>query len=655
MLAWARMMMVQFGDQSGFTIRVLRAGSPACAGMGFVVGDRHVVTCAHVVNSALGLPQRQQNRPGPDMRVQIEFPMLGDGNSGPVRNCQVAAWLAPAPDGVSGGDVAGLVFTSERLPEGAGIARLTALGAYRDAAVSVFGYPGDPPRFDTGAVARLRLAGGVGGGMIQLDADSSAAVRAQAGYSGSPVVIADTAGDAVLGMLAAAGNGRQTRDSYAIPAVRIASAWPDVVRVEEPATPAAGTNAGDALNWRLQPGGRGIRPTRGAVPHPAPNVPLPVFTGTDSALLSPAGNLDAGNVKSIHFSLDGGLLASRAESSSARGPDRVTIWDMTARRTVGDLDIDGDYVLPLRFSPDSSLLVGETMAPGTLEHGARAWSTDGLDLVASIVDAPGSGWSETISLQFSADGRLLAGIIKGQAGGVRIWDTATFSVVTDLQPRGGFTRWAKFTADGRLFACVDSGVGLRIRVWDTATFEPIARMELDHDAFGLATLSPDGQFMAGAVTGGIEVWNIVTYEHAAMLSPLEWPVRSITASDDGKWLAATAGGGNFMGLFEARQPIYVWDTSDFTEAAVLGNGRKEVCGDVTFRPDGELLAAKVRRPKGEEIRVWQVRTFDRVAALRCTKSVGSLQFSPDGQLLAGMIYASIARCESIGLWSLRPR
>ena len=95
---------------------------------------------------------------------------------------------------------------------------------------------------------------------------------------------------------------------------------------------------------------------------------------------------------------------------------------------------------------------------------------------------------------------------------MRIWDTATFSVITDLQLRGGFTRWAKFTADGRLFACVDSGVGLRIRVWDTATFEPIARMELDHDRFGLATLSPDGQFMAGAVTGGIEVWNIVTYE-----------------------------------------------------------------------------------------------------------------------------------------------
>ena len=40
--------------REGFVVRVLRAGSAVPAGVGLVVGDRHVLTCAHVVNTALG-------------------------------------------------------------------------------------------------------------------------------------------------------------------------------------------------------------------------------------------------------------------------------------------------------------------------------------------------------------------------------------------------------------------------------------------------------------------------------------------------------------------------------------------------------------------------------------------------------------------------
>ncbi len=214
--------------REGFTVRVLRSGSAAPAGVGFVVGERHIVTCAHVVNTALGRERRAQDKPDQDARVQVDFPMLGSAEGAPMRNCRVEAWTSPPQSGLIGGDVAGLVLVGEGLPIGAGPARLADRASLRGVEVDVFGYPGDPPRRH-GAWAILRLRGIVGGGVSQLDADSESAIRAQPGYSGSPVVISDEAGDAVTGMLTVASAYEGTRDAYATLVTRLVGAWPGVL------------------------------------------------------------------------------------------------------------------------------------------------------------------------------------------------------------------------------------------------------------------------------------------------------------------------------------------------------------------------------------------------------------------------------------------
>ncbi|MGH3854537.1 MAG: AAA family ATPase [Pseudonocardiaceae bacterium] len=215
------------GRREGFVVRVLRGGAPA--GVGIVVGERHILTCAHVVNTVLGREQRTQEQPGPQARVQVEFPILGDADGAPLRSCRVAVWVPPPVAGTAGGDVAGLMLVGEDLPVGAGPARLVEAGDVRDAEVAVFGYPGEPPRQRDGAWAACRLRGAVGAGMIQLDADSEAAFRAQPGYSGSPAVVAGEAGDDVVGMLAAASWDGEARDAYAIPVAQLVDAWPGVL------------------------------------------------------------------------------------------------------------------------------------------------------------------------------------------------------------------------------------------------------------------------------------------------------------------------------------------------------------------------------------------------------------------------------------------
>jgi hypothetical protein len=138
-------MPVASGDGETLVVEV-GSGSAAPAGVGFVVDATHIVTCAHVVNTALGRDQRAQEHPGPMARIQVDFPMLGDTAGAPSRSCAVQAWVPPPASGVSGGDVAGLVVVGEGLPALAGPARLADPAALRDVAAGVFGFPGNPPR-----------------------------------------------------------------------------------------------------------------------------------------------------------------------------------------------------------------------------------------------------------------------------------------------------------------------------------------------------------------------------------------------------------------------------------------------------------------------------------------------------------------------------
>lgn len=93
----------------------------------------------------------------------------------------------------------------------------------------MFGYPGSPPRLENGANSRLITRGAVGRGLIQLDADGETAIRTQAGFSGSPVVMTDEAGDAVVGMLAISSGDGGSGDAYAVPIAALAKGWPDVL------------------------------------------------------------------------------------------------------------------------------------------------------------------------------------------------------------------------------------------------------------------------------------------------------------------------------------------------------------------------------------------------------------------------------------------
>jgi len=189
------------------------------AGLGVLVGTRQVVTCAHVVNTALGLDQREQAQPAASALVQLEFPLLAGP---PTRTARVDAWVPPSQVGAGGGDVAGLVLT-EDAPAGVAPARLAGMTEKPGARLRVFGYPGTPPR-EAGAWVDVDLKGEVEGQLIQVESRGDQTIRAQPGYSGSPVWNHGTG--LVVGLLHAAPLAdEEYGDAYLLPPGRVAQAW----------------------------------------------------------------------------------------------------------------------------------------------------------------------------------------------------------------------------------------------------------------------------------------------------------------------------------------------------------------------------------------------------------------------------------------------
>ncbi len=210
--------MVAESSPDGFIVRILGPGGGP-VGLGALVTGRHIVTCAHVVNAALGLDARAQGQP--TGTVALDFPLAGPGGS-PALRATVERWLPPPREGVTGDDVAGLALVGEVAPAGNAAARLAVDAPRPGRAVRVFGYPAGRP---DGGWVEAAIRGPVGSGRLQLDSDS--ALRVQRGFSGSPVF--DDAIGRVVGLVALAPAGASDRDSYAIGVDRLRLAWPEVL------------------------------------------------------------------------------------------------------------------------------------------------------------------------------------------------------------------------------------------------------------------------------------------------------------------------------------------------------------------------------------------------------------------------------------------
>ncbi|MFE7121777.1 trypsin-like peptidase domain-containing protein, partial [Streptomyces sp. NPDC057654] len=166
----------------GSVVQVLAADG-AVAGAGFVVGEGAVVTCAHVVRAAGGVPGG---------RVELAFAHL-PGAPRVWGGLPAERWRAPEAEDVA-------FVELERVPAGAGALALGAGAGCRGHRVSSFGFPAQAPpggHFGYGTAGDVLPDSTGAGALLQL----SEANDLTTGFSGGPVV--DGVTGLVIGMVTA--------------------------------------------------------------------------------------------------------------------------------------------------------------------------------------------------------------------------------------------------------------------------------------------------------------------------------------------------------------------------------------------------------------------------------------------------------------------
>ncbi|WP_431883615.1 trypsin-like peptidase domain-containing protein [Micromonospora gifhornensis] len=207
-------------------VRLLEGDGTAC-GLGLLVTGRQVVTCAHVVNLALGLPHEATDQPGTP--VQLDFPFIAPGQR---YTAEVVAWQPSYPDG--SGDIAGLRLHVDP-PEGVKPCPPANVDNLQGHGYQVFGFT---PAHPTGVWVKGEIRGPDVSGYVQLGGDPTGGPRLAPGFSGAPVW--DEELQAVVGIAGRATIGRTPSGGYCLPTRLLVRAWPELEEQIRPPNPYRG-------------------------------------------------------------------------------------------------------------------------------------------------------------------------------------------------------------------------------------------------------------------------------------------------------------------------------------------------------------------------------------------------------------------------------
>jgi WD40 repeat protein/energy-coupling factor transporter ATP-binding protein EcfA2 len=185
-------------------------------GAGFLVSQKYIITCAHVVADALGLPRKTTQMP--DAEITLDFPLVAAQQ---YLKAKVVFWKPVNPD-AEAEDIAGLELENS-LP-GSQSAPLITSDDFWGHPFHVLGFPSGQPN---GVSALGELRGRLANGWVQLEDFKQPGYRLEPGFSGAPIW--DEKLQGVVGMAVAAEMNRpETKAAFMIPTLVLVTAWPAI-------------------------------------------------------------------------------------------------------------------------------------------------------------------------------------------------------------------------------------------------------------------------------------------------------------------------------------------------------------------------------------------------------------------------------------------
>ncbi|QYX31980.1 trypsin-like peptidase domain-containing protein [Sphaerospermopsis torques-reginae] len=188
-------------------------------GAGFLVSQYHLLTCDHVVKTALDIKNNIQE--SPDGIIELDFPLIASGQK---LKAKVVFWQPVNPgqskEDIAGLDIAGLQI-EETLPMGVSPIKLVTTSDYWQHKFRIFGFP---QGHDTGVWADGELRDVQATRWIQIEAIKVTGYQIEPGFSGSPIW--DETLQGVVGMTVAAEKKREgVKAAFMIPTTVLVEAW----------------------------------------------------------------------------------------------------------------------------------------------------------------------------------------------------------------------------------------------------------------------------------------------------------------------------------------------------------------------------------------------------------------------------------------------
>ncbi|MFE9311356.1 trypsin-like peptidase domain-containing protein [Streptomyces sp. NPDC006706] len=229
-------MAVVNGEMTGASplgrVRVLSARG-SVHGAGVLVRPGTVLTCAHVVTSALGAVGGQAGG-APRESVVVDVPGRPDVEAGEAAVVP-DGWFPGPLAGGSDGDLA-VLSTDWSPPADVLPARLGPCGEPDRREVGVYGHPAGAPD-GLWSSARLTGRGGPHRDWVQLEGLGTTGVPVERGFSGAGVW--DPAARRVVGLVTAAYTDRQAKVAWMLPLESAARLWPGLAPALVPSRPPA--------------------------------------------------------------------------------------------------------------------------------------------------------------------------------------------------------------------------------------------------------------------------------------------------------------------------------------------------------------------------------------------------------------------------------